>query len=529
MRKIMSIFFIAFTLVLLVGCKDNSSKVSATISELTYEIKTMSFILIIQDDQNEITGNISIELKVKATGAVISTRTTTKENMISNSQTFDYVNLTASTEYTLTVRAVTGRKSVTLTSTTFTTKDEDNVITTVEQFMAIASNRTGNYVLANDLDFSEVDFSPMFITATNGFAGTFEGNGFELQNITFKSIEAYTGIFGNISTGKISNLVLRNVSIGTEEAPLAINRAARVGLLSGYVSANTSEITNIEVYDSRIYVSSSSTINFYVGGLIGESLLGAIENITMDGVDVVVTSTSTGTIKVGGVVGFMSDTSNFTRPRLSNVMSNTNVAFHLENARNVDKAFSIVVGGVVGDNNAQQSNRSIKDVFHSGNILVNLDFNTQEGVSRFSYTLNVGGIVGRSYSNLQSIIFAGSIEVNHEANEFEEIISKTFNIGGLVGFYDFRHTERISNELLRLGDGQTIHINVSEDVTVRASQGIARVHIDSVVHARLFGDLHLMINDVSLTDQDPTVMLDDLEDYFQSTWLEEAYLAFINR
>ena len=526
MRKLFSILFIALTLTLLVGCKDNSSKISAEISDLTYEIKTMSFVLVIQDDNNEITGNISIELKVKETGAVISTRTTTKETMVSNSQVFDYINLTASTEYTLTIRAVTGRKSVTLTTATFTTKDEDNVITTIEQFMAIANNRTGNYELANDLDFEGVEFSPMFITGTGGFAGTLEGNGYELRNITFKSIESYTGIFGNISTGKISNLVLRNVSIGTIDQPLSINKASRVGLLSGYVSANTSEISNIEIYDSRIYVSSSSTINFYVGGLVGESVLGKIENIKMDQVDVVVTSTSTGMIKVGGVVGFMSDTSNFTRPSLSQVVSNTNVEFNLENTRNVDKAFNIVIGGVVGDNNAQQSNFSVRDVIHSGNILVNLDFNTQEGVSTYSYTLNVGGIIGRSYSNLKSAIYAGSIEVNHEANDFEESISKTFNVGGLIGNYN--NPERVSDEVLRLGDGQTIQIHVTDDVTVRASQSVARLNTGSILHARLYGEQSLMINDVSMIDQDPTIVLENLDEYFQSEWLEAAYLAFMS-
>lgn len=528
MKKIFGIFFIALATILLVGCNDNSSKVKATIMDMTIEVKTMSFTLQIEDPENEITGNISIRLVNATTGADVSTRTTTKDAMVEQKQTFDYVGLVPANNYTLTISAVVGRKSVLLKSEPFTTKAEDNIISSVPQFLAIANNRTGNYELANDLDFTGIEFNPLFLTATNGFAGTFDGKGFELKNITFKTIDSYTGLFGNVSTGKIMNVTLRNVNIGTENAPLTINKASRIGLLSGYISSATAEVRNIQVIDSHIYVSSSSTINLYVGGLVGENVLGHIEDIKMDNVNVNVRSTSIGNVKIGGVIGFMSDTSSFSRPKLVNVESDTNVSFTLANIRTVDKSLSYMIGGVIGDNNAQFVNYSVENIFNSGNVTVDLDFGTQSGVSSLSYTVNVGGLIGRTYSNMKSGIFAGSIHVSHEANAHEANISKTFNVGGLIGTYIVENSQRTSDELLRLGDSQSIDINLIGDALLRVSHTIASKNQASIVTSHHFGDLVTMVNDESRADQDLSSIILSLDDYFTSEWLEEVYLNFIN-
>jgi len=528
MKKIFGIFFIFLVAILLVGCKDNSSKVKATISDLIVEVKTMSFTLTIEDPENEITGNISIRLVNTTSGTDVSTRTTTKETLIENKQTFDYVNLTPSTNYTITISAVIGRKSVFLKSEPFTTKEEDSIISTVPQFLAIANNRTGNYELANDLDFTGVEFTPLFLTASNGFSGSFDGKGFELKNINFKSIDSYTGLFGNVTSGRIANVTLRNVNIGTQESPLSINKASRIGLLSGYLSSSAAEIRNVNVIDSNIYITSSSTINLYVGGLVGENVLGRIEDIKMENVNVNVTSTSTGNVKVGGVVGFMSDTSSFSRPKLINVESHTNVSFTLANTRIVDKSLSFIIGGVIGDNNAQFVNYSVENIFNSGNVYVDLDFGTQSGASSISYTVNVGGLIGRTYSNIKSGIFAGSIHVHHEANDHEANVSKTFNVGGLIGTYIVESSQRTSDELLRLGDNQSMNIQLIGNATLRTSHTIASKNASSVVTVHHYGELVTMVNDESKSDQDTSAILLSLDDYFTSTWLEQVYQNFIN-
>src|SRR5690606_34722188 len=136
-----------------------------------------------------------------------------------------------------------------------------------------------------------------------------------------------------------------------------------------------------------------------------------------------------------GVVGFMSDSSSFTRPVVKNVTSNANVSFTFANTRAIDKSLSHIIGGVIGDNNAQQVNGSVQNILNSGNVHADIDFGDLVVANDQSYTLNVGGLVGRSYSNIQSGIYAGSISVNHDAHANDIKVSRTFNVGGLIGTY----------------------------------------------------------------------------------------------
>ena len=293
------------------------------------------------------------------------------------------------------------------------------------------------------------------------------------------------------------------------------------------ISLNGSEISNIEVKNSNIYVQSSSTISLYVGGLVGESVLGDIQNITLDNVEVNVKSTSTSTVKVGGVVGFMSDSSSFTKPILKNVTSNANVSFTFANTRVIDKSLSHIVGGVVGDNNAMQVNTSIENAMYTGNVSTSIDFGDLEVANDQSYTLNVGGLVGRSYSNMKAAIFAGSIDVTHNAHANDVKVSRTFNVGGLIGTYIISNSQRVTDQLLRLGDDQAINITHTGIVNLRVSHTIANKDSQSTITVHHFGDLVTMVNDESKADLDTSIVLDNLDEYFTSTWLEDAYNAWI--
>jgi hypothetical protein len=81
--------------------------------------------------------------------------------------------------------------------------------------------------------------------------------------------------------------------------------------------------------------------------------------------------------------------------------------------------------------------------------------------------------------------------------------------------------------MVRLGDGQTININVSDDVNVRTSQTIGHKDSTASLNIGIYGELHLMINEVSQTLNDTSVVYPDLNDYFISEWMIEAYDALI--
>ncbi len=523
MKKIIGTIFLILTLSLLVACKSDSG-ITASLTNFEFETKTASFKLVIEDPNKEITGEISVKLETSA-GSVISTRTA-----VALEETFDYVNLTPNTSYVIKVTATIGKTAKLLITEEFQTKVEDNVITTAEQFLAMGGNRFGNFELGNDIDFADVLFSdPVASTSTLTklpfvnplfpFAGSFDGKGFALKNINFTTTDTYTGVFGYVSTGKISNLVLDNVNIGTEAAPLAIFKAARVGLVAGYVSTNQAVIENITIKNSSINISNTTTQYTYVGGIVGENNQGNINDISLDNVEINVRTTSFGRVKIGGAVGLMGDPSTLKR-----VESNANINYTLKGNDLLNRVFSILVGGIVGDYNAKLTNNGVEDVYSSGNIFVDLDFGTRAGTGKYSYTVSVGGIIGRAYSNVLGAYYAGSILVTHEKNENESEVIKTFNVGGLFGIY---LATRASSQMVRLGDGQTIEVNVSDDVSLRASQTVGQRSTPSALNIGVFGELHLMVNQVSSIDLDLSTIYDTLDEtYFTSEWMRDAFLNY---
>lgn len=124
---------------------------------------------------------------------------------------------------------------------------------------------SGSYLLANDLDFSSSEYSPMFTTAP--FTGIFDGNNHQLIGIHFTQDShstVDTGIFGYTQNAVIKNLILNDVHLTLDGDP---NASSSIGLLSGNDIQST--FSNIELIHTSIIT--ADTIPFYVGGLVGNS------------------------------------------------------------------------------------------------------------------------------------------------------------------------------------------------------------------------------------------------------------------
>lgn len=82
------------------------------------------------------------------------------------------------------------------------------VISSVEDFDIVRNNLSGNYILANDIDLSEVSgiWKPIG-KADAPFTGTFDGNGHKIFNLEkFEYLEGPVGIFGYVSNCTIKNI-----------------------------------------------------------------------------------------------------------------------------------------------------------------------------------------------------------------------------------------------------------------------------------------------------------------------------------
>ncbi|MDR4969502.1 MAG: ZmpA/ZmpB/ZmpC family metallo-endopeptidase-related protein, partial [Acholeplasmataceae bacterium] len=338
-----------------------------------------------------------------------------------------FSNLVNTESYTIKVYATVGRKVHIIGEYTFQPASAQTVhITTPEQFLAMSSNRSGNYVLDNDIDFTGIEFVSPF---TSAFSGTFDGQGHSIKNVTFTKVATYTGIFGYVSSAKIQNLVIENVTIGTPSAPLVMTTSTRTGILAGYISTSTAVVENVTIKNSSINYSTSSTVQAYVGGAVGE-FRAKMTGIELDNVSVHLKSTSYGRIRLGGVIGTLSE-----EATLKEVSSNANVSLDFVGNNIRNREIRINVGGVIGYHNARNINRSVENIYSTGNVTVDLNFGTASNTTSGNYSVYVGGLAGIAYSNIHHAFYAGSIEVNHEKNDYESQVSKSFHIGGLMGFY----------------------------------------------------------------------------------------------
>jgi hypothetical protein len=419
--------------------------------------------------------------------------------------------LTPGTAYRIDVFATVDRDSIKIGTYSFTTLSAETItIQTPEDFMNMKNNRSGNYVLANDLDFTDVEFQTPFVSS---FSGTFDGQGYTISNINFTSILTYHGVFGYISTGKIQNFTLDNITIGTEENPILMITSSRVGIIAGYVASTSAEIKNVTVSNSTIHFRTTSTVHAYVGGAVGEHR-GKMEDVTLDNVTVSLESGSYGRIKLGGVVGYLYEEATFKR-----IASNADVNFKLDAANTRDRNFSIIIGGVIGHNLTKIQPRAIDSVYSTGNVTVSeLNFNTLDTSTQGTYQVIVGGFAGLSASNIYQGFYSGNIEVNHVKNEHEAVVNKTFLIGGLIGNY----TSNAQLEgLLKINLGHTFVINVDDDVTLRASQGVGQNVRGASLAIGLLGTPHLLINGVDETTEDVTPVILDATSFFTSDWIKE--------
>ena len=152
------------------------------------------------------------------------------------------------------------------------------VIMTVNNLKHVSDNLSLNYILGRNLDLSnEENWTPIGVSSSAKFSGTFNGQGYTISNLTIDSESNNIGLFGYIS-GSISNLNLENVNVKGNQY---------VGALAGYASAGT--VSKVSVIGGEV-----EGTNF-VGGLLGRSYV--VEKSFSD-VDV------RGTSNLGGLVGY---------------------------------------------------------------------------------------------------------------------------------------------------------------------------------------------------------------------------------
>ncbi|MGG6447796.1 fibronectin type III domain-containing protein, partial [Pseudobacillus badius] len=159
------------------------------------------------------------------------------------------------------------------------------------------------YVLLNDINLSEIEWQPI-----KDFSGIFNGNGFEIHNLTINSKEHYSGLFGQTGA-TIKNLGLVNPNVkssGYYTGSLAgkltgnvENVYVRGGRIEGvaFVGGIAGDYYGWQKSMKRVYSTAEVTASDAgAGGLVGTHTSGTIK-------DAYSTGKITGKQQVGGLVG----------------------------------------------------------------------------------------------------------------------------------------------------------------------------------------------------------------------------------
>ena len=198
------------------------------------------------------------------------------------------------------------------------TEESPYIIDNVDKFMGMTETTDRFYQLSRDLDFTGIEFTPI---AT--FAGTFDGNGMTISNLTFTVGDGNGGIFvENTSTIKNLNVAdvtvtktgsfasnnpltasnkgtIENCSTNNSSITATISNAGGIGILSG---ENSSNIRYCKVIGSSI-IDINGSAQCFVGGLVGKCTGGEIIFSYVENADINHNITNMSGSAIGGLIG----------------------------------------------------------------------------------------------------------------------------------------------------------------------------------------------------------------------------------
>jgi len=312
------------------------------------------------------------------------------------------------------------------------------------------------FLQTDDINLSGKRWTPIGLTSNNAtynrrFAGNFNGGGFDILNLHIEETEmSYLGLFGGVEGGEFKNINIvngyvnaltrdyaalfaaqaYNVSIDniTTDGYVGNYGAAQEGI-NNYVAGVVAMINTLENPERNKITNVTNNAEVhgrtYVAGVVSRCINTVLEYTVNNGL-ISAERESSGSIYAGGIVAQVEG-------------ANEIVFKGLSNTGQVQSRHS-TAGGIVAISTFQNVRLKIQDSQNSGPIFVGgnvaggicgrADFVTLENVTnsgRIEGRNELGGLVGRS----------SRINIINSSNaEIAEIVSETYNAGGLIGYVD---------------------------------------------------------------------------------------------
>ncbi len=288
-------------------------------------------------------------------------------------------------------------------------------IYTIDDFRKIASNPSGKYKLANDLDFRG---GPIRLNSII-FTGELDGNGHSIINPGVNEIEQITHFsMFYMNRGTIKNLNVENINVNIIADNEEINYQEGI-----FAKINYGTIDNCTT-SGNINIQSDNSINF-IGGIVGNLYDGSIRNC-VNRVNITCTSGTIGGItayRAGGIIENCTNEGNLTGSNVNGICME--YVGTLSNCTNTGNITATNVGsGMVTYN---QSN--IINCKNSGNITS--ENGMVAGIAIYNYYVTIENCVNEG--NLTGCnVVAGIVGINGDPNGAEGTIKNCTSTGSIT-------------------------------------------------------------------------------------------------
>ena len=263
------------------------------------------------------------------------------------------------------------------------------IVTTAEGLKAVADianngNLGINITLTENINLTDMEWTPIGTNYNNAYTGIFDGNGKTITGLTVTGSDQYAGLFGRIgSGGTVKNVVMEGVQITSD------NSLGSVGGVAGYSYGNI-EYCSVS---GSVSVSGISDVGGVVGYQVGGSITGCSSSATVKG-----------TQRAGGMAGVTNSGASLTGCYATGDVT-------VEN----DGTDTYFAGGVVGSNGSSCTLKACyawgsvtgsgSGTVYTGGVTGSNDLGTLTACYHAKGTVSgptgtTGGVAGRNYKGL---------------------------------------------------------------------------------------------------------------------------------
>ena len=190
------------------------------------------------------------------------------------------------------------------------TSQNPYIIMTAEQLDNVRNNLSAHYKLGTDIDLTgwggSSGWSPIGTSASTAFTGKIDGFGYKITGMRIGAssistgLSYYRGLFGYVSRGEITNLILENVDISSYSYSYSYSYSGGIaGYVYGSIISNSYSTGNIYPHAVSGYAISYS----YSGGIAGYVTNNSIISNSYSTADISASSVNSYS---GGIAGYVS-------------------------------------------------------------------------------------------------------------------------------------------------------------------------------------------------------------------------------